>query len=277
MKLADLDSAGRDLAVADFLADRAEGWTWTAKGGPARGRPVSPATLGLDLAAIGAAAKAAGEPDPRGERTRHAFRGLRRRAAREAAAGEPRGRGQVDALRREAAAAALAASGGTARGLRDAAILRLGSDCLLRVSELAAVRVGDVERREDGSGRLTVRRSKAGRGGRGTVLYVGAESMRAVQAWREAGGVDDGPLFRCTARTVRRAIVKRAEAAGVEGRVSGHSLRVGTAQSLVRAGASTAELMQAGRWRSAATATGYAEAELAGRGPVARLFYGKGY
>ena len=160
--------------------------------------------------------------------------------------------------------------------MRDAAILRLGSDCLLRVSELASARVGDLERREDGSGRLTVRRSKTDQDGRGTVLFVGPDAMRAVDAWREAAGVEDGPLFRFTARSVRRAVVKRAEAAGVEGRVSGHSLRVGTAQSLVRAGASTGELVQAGRWRDAKTATAYAEAELAGRGPVARLFYGKG-
>ncbi len=33
--------------------------------------------------------------------------------------------------------------------------------------------------------------------------------------------------------------------------------------------------MQAGRWRDPNTATGYTEAELAGRGPVARLFYGR--
>ncbi len=36
-----------------------------------------------------------------------------------------------------------------------------------------------------------------------------------------------------------------------------------------------AELMQAGRCGDARTATGYTEAELAGRGPVARLFYGR--
>lgn len=66
-----------------------------------------------------------------------------------------------------------------------------------------------------------------------------------------------------------------AKAAGVVGRVSGHSTRVGTAQSLVRAGASAAELMQAGRWRDAKTVTAYAEAELAGRGPVARLSCGR--
>ncbi len=114
--------------------------------------------------------------------------------------------------------------------------------------------------------------------------------MTAIRAWQAAGGVQDGPLFRRLSRagalyrdgralspqSVRRIIAARAEAAGVAGRVSGHSLRVGSAQSIVRAGGSTAELMQAGRWRDARTATGYAKAEFAGRGAVARLRYGAG-
>ena len=76
------------------------------------------------------------------------------------------------------------------------------------------------------------------------------------------------------AAAVRAAIPggRRARAAGIEDRVSGHSLRVGAAQSLVAAGASTAELMQAGRWTDAATATRYAANEPAGRGAVARYF-----
>ena len=65
-------------------------------------------------------------------------------------------------------------------------------------------------------------------------------------------------------------------AAGIEGRVSGHSLRVGSAQSLVRAGADLPALMQAGRWKDSATAAGYAAGELASRGAVAEFFYGAG-
>ena len=54
--------------------------------------------------------------------------------------------------------------------------------------------------------------------------------------------------------------------------MSGHSLRVGSAQSLVARGASTAELMQAGRWTDERTATRYAAKELAANGAVARYF-----
>ena len=74
-------------------------------------------------------------------------------------------------------------------------------------------------------------------------------------------------------RSVRQIIKDRAEAAGVEGRVSGHSLRVGAAQSLAQAGASLVEMQQAGRWESPLMPGHYARAELASRGAVARLRY----
>ncbi|MCY4353265.1 MAG: tyrosine-type recombinase/integrase [Truepera sp.] len=114
-----------------------------------------------------------------------------------------------------------------------------------------------------------------------------------MRAWLEASGLEDGPLFRpvsksglvataaLSARSVRRIIQARAEAAGVEGRVSGHSLRVGAAQSLAQAGASLVEMQQAGRWQSPSMPGHYARAELADRpeesdlGAVARLRYRK--
>ena len=66
-----------------------------------------------------------------------------------------------------------------------------------------------------------------------------------------------------------------AEAAGITGRVSGHSLRVGSAQSLASAGASVVEMQQAGRWQSPSMPGMYARGQLASRGAVARLRYGE--
>ncbi len=182
-----------------------------------------------------------------------------------------------------------AAADGTLVGLRDAALVRVASDALLRVSEVAAVRVEDVETAEDGSGRLTVRRSKTDQDGKGATLYLGAPTMLAVRKWRAAGNVAEGPLFRrvwgrsntvgadaLTGRTVRRVLRRRAEAAGVEGRISGHSARVGSAQDLAAAGEELTELMNAGRWQSPAMPAHYAQGQLAGRGAVARLRYGAG-
>ena len=258
-----------DAGVAAFLAAEAE-------------RGLAPASLSVVAAAIGAAARSEGVPDPRGPITRRTLR----RFAREHAG---RGRGQVAGLKREdvAAAARLAAEEGGLPGLRDAALLLLGSDGFLRISELAAVRVDDLEPSEDGSGRLALPRSKTDQEGKGETLYVCRATMTAVAAWRGAAGIVSGPLFRGVSRdgvtvaerplsvgAVRSVIQRRARALGIEGRVSGHSLRVGSAQSLVAAGASTAELMQAGRWTDPKSAARYAANELAGQGAVARYFEG---
>ena len=274
LDLGSQDAEAQDATVAAFLTHRAD-------------QGAAPATLALDYAAIGAAARDSRAADPRGPVSRRALRGLRRRSAR---AEEPAGRGQVAAFRWRAveAAAVLAAADGSPAGLRDSALLRLMSDGFLRVSEAAAVQVADLKAATDGSGRLTVRRSKTDQDGEGAVLFVGEPTMQAVRAWQAAASIVDGPLFRrldragnahksgagLVADSIRRIVRTRAAAAGVDGRVSGHSLRVGSAQSIVRAGGSTAELMQAGRWRDSRTATGYARAELAGRGAVARLRYG---
>ena len=73
----------------------------------------------------------------------------------------------------------------------------------------------------------------------------------------------------------RDAIKRWAEAAGVEGFISGHSLRVGSAVSLAQAGASVVDMQTAGRWRDPKMPAHYASAELAERGAIARFKYGK--
>ena len=54
---------------------------------------------------------------------------------------------------------------------------------------------------------------------------------------------------RLSARAVRKIVATRAADAGIEGRVSGHSLRVGAAQSLAAAGASVVDMQTVGRWK----------------------------
>lgn len=259
-----------DQGLAAYLSERAD-------------QGASPATLSQAVAALRQAARQSGTADPYGNGSQAVLRGIRRSRAAQGA------RGQVDGLRwREVEqVATLAAAAGTPVGLRDAALVRVASDALLRVSEVAAVQVADLEAAEDGSGRLTVRRSKTDQEGRGTVLYLGPPTMQAVRKWQAAGNVAEGALFRrvwgrsntvgadaLTGRTVRRVLKARAEAAGVEGRISGHSARVGSAQDLAAAGAELTELMNAGRWQSPTMPAHYAQGQLAGRGAVARLRYG---
>ena len=84
--------------------------------------------------------------------------------------GKERGKGQVDGVEREEMlrVVTLAEADKTIAGLRDAVLIRLMSDCLLRISEAVAVNVGDlhkntlrikiVQDRSRGSGRGIVRR-----------------------------------------------------------------------------------------------------------------------
>ena len=131
-------------------------------------------------------------------------------------------------------------------GLRDAALIAVASDALLRVSEVAALEVGDL----DWSGStLLVCKSKTDQEGEGAVLYLGKPTLKRVRRWLEAAVLEAGRLFRRVRvggavgrsapshQAIRDIIKAGAEAAGVEGRVSGRSLRVGSAQSLAAAGA----------------------------------------
>ena len=69
-------------------------------------------------------------------------------------------------------------------------MIRLMSDCLLRISEVVAVNVEDIGKV------LTVRSSKTDQEGEGTALYVGAPTHKAIRKYRKAAGIEEGALFR---------------------------------------------------------------------------------
>ncbi len=195
-----------------------------------------------------------------------------------------RGYGRVAGISWEEAdrACELAERAGDLAGLRDAAIVAVGSDALLRVSEIEALDVGDVDFTEQ---TVLVRDFKASE--EGALQFVGEPTVRRVSAWLGAAGLEEGPLFRplyksgrlregrLTERSIRRIIIRRARDAGVQGRISGNSLRVGGAQSLAAAGASLVEMQSAGRWRSPVMPVRYTQEKPAGEGAVARLRYGR--
>ena len=76
-----------------------------------------------------------------GEVTSKTLAGIRRE-------GKERGKGQVDGVEREEMlrVVTLAEADKTIAGLRDAALIRLMSDCLLRISEAVAINVGDIQK-----------------------------------------------------------------------------------------------------------------------------------
>ena len=72
------------------------------------------------------------------------------------------------------------------RGKFDVALLAVLSDGGLRRSEAAALTWGDLQRWDDGSGRITVIRSKTDVEAQGAVVAITPATMRALDAIRPA-------------------------------------------------------------------------------------------
>ena len=236
----------------------------------------------LALAAIRTTARTMGCPIPEGMLTSAVLTTMRKSPEI-----QERRRGQAKPIQWAKAdtVAALAAAEGTVLGLRDAALFAVMSDAMLRTSEAVALNCEDIRIEDDGSGRLFVSRSKTDQAGQGAWLYLGAPTVKRVRAWQEEAEIASGPLFRqvrrggsvqqdrLTHRGLLYIIQRRAEAAGISG-ASGHSFRVGSAQSLAAAGASVVDMQNAGRWADPRMPSHYSAAQRANRGAVARFRYG---
>ena len=162
------------------------------------------------------------------------------------------------------------------RALVDLALLQVMRDVLLRRSEASALRWGDVELHEDGSGRIHVARSKTDQTAEGAVRYLGPAAVEALLAIRPNEAVIDPgtKVFGLSAGQISRRIKAATKMAGLGDGYSGHSPRVGMAQDLSAAGAELPELMTAGRWDSPIMPAKYTEGQAAGRGAVARYYRG---
>ena len=233
----------------------------------------STATINLVLSAVKWMAEHRGIDPVAGIATERAVSAVREK-------GKGRGRRQADGLTwaEVERVCAAAESADTAAGLRDAAMISLMSDCLLRISEVVAVNAADV--REDG---LMMQSSD----GWEDVLYICESTRRLIARYRQRAGVDSGALFRrirfqnhvtedrLGVKGAREAIRRWAAEAGVEGAISGHSLRMGSAVSLAEAGASVREVQRAGRWRDPAMPARYVREAPEEGSPVERYKDGK--
>ena len=152
-----------------------------------------------------------------------------------------------------------------ARARVDVALALTLRDGGLRVSEAAALTWKDVVRWADGSGRLTILRSKTDQEGRGAVVAVTPACLRALDAIRPENPGGGDRVFRLSIRQMANRIKAACEAAGLEGNTfSGHSGRVGLARMMSGAGAPTETTMRQGRWKSAEMVRRYTRAETAG-------------
>lgn len=262
--------------VAAYLAQRAEA-----------GR--TPATLRVDRAGIRYFHETRGVDSPtQSAGVSRVLRGLGRRAA----ANLVQGRGQATGLTAKHLAAIIATAyqrrvfiGGAResekvaqrRGDVDVALISVMRDALLRRSEATALRWADVEFTDDRAALITIRRSKTDQEGEGAVQFIGTDAAAALKAIRpddeDDAAIGGRSVFGLkTGESVARRIRAAARAAGLEGDFRGHSPRIGMAQDLAAAGASTTDLMTAGRWKAHRMPAHYARGETARNGAVARYY-----
>ena len=239
----------------------------------------SAATLKVRRAAIGAAHRAAGLADPAAsELVKRALAGLVRENAAPQRQARALGLAELAAIRATACQLRTGRQSGRTesrerarrRGLADSALCAALFYAGLRRSEAAALAWGDVEEATDGSGLLTVRKSKTDPEAGGSVRYLPRAAMEALAAIRPEDAGPGDPVFGLGARQIGRRVEAAARAGGLGEGFSGHSGRVGLAAELSRAGASTHEIAAAGGWQSAGMVIRYTRRETAKRGAVAR-------
>lgn len=240
----------------------------------------APATVRRYCASVAAMHRAAGLPTPTADEVvRLALRRMARAKGTRQRQAEPLGRGAVDAMIRWSGTQAVI-------GLRDAALVAVAYDTLLRRSELCSLCLEDLAWMGDGGATVLVRRSKTDAEGAGAAKWLAPDTVVALRRWLEAiGSPTAGPLFRPVSRwgkagpaalgsqEVRRLFSKLAAAAGLRlaRAPSGHSTRVGAAQDMIAAGLELGEVMQAGSWKSVAMVARYSERQRAGRGAARKL------
>lgn len=251
--------AGRDplpgsvATVCEFLMDQAPGF--------------APSTVRRRLYGIRKIHRLLRLPDPTfDEDINLTFRRIRRSKL-----GRPR---QAKGMTREYLEQFLAVQPDNPWGLRNKAMLSLGYDLLTRRSELLALTTDDIEFRPDGTLRVMIRRSKADPAGLGRVAFISNRTGKFVSDWLGWRDTDFEPLFcpiyqgypldrHLSETTLKRLIKSSARDAGLDPEevdvFSGHSMRVGAAQDLLKAGHATAAIMRAGGWKSINVLTRYLE------------------
>ncbi len=249
------------LTVARYLAARA-------------GSGAAVATLRLAASAVAKAHEWAGHDSPCKDRgVRASLKGMARRLGKpqrqagaltadvlaviRLTAVQPRKRGRGIETPAQAAE----------RARFDLALVAVLSDGGLRRSEAAALTWGDIQRWDDGSGRITVIRSKTDAEAQGAVVAITPTAMKALDAVRQDGVGGNVKVFGLSESQIARRVKAIAKAAGLADWefFSGHSGRVGMARRMAQNGAPTHEIERQGRWKEGGGMVGrYTRGESAG-------------
>ena len=151
--------------------------------------------------------------------------------------------------------------GAMRRGLMDIALCQVMRDAGLRRSEASALVWEDIAATADGTGTLLVRKSKTDQEGVGRVVALTADAMHDLGMLRQTQDPTEERVFPLTDGQISRRIRSATRAAGVEGRYTGHSGRVGMARKMVASGAPTPIVMHQGRWKTPTMVSAYTRNE----------------
>ena len=162
------------------------------------------------------------------------------------------------------------------RGIRDRMLLLLAYDSLCRRSELVSLRIEDISNLNTDKGlQIRLRKSKTDPNGMGKWLHLSERTQLAIEEWIDDSGITEGFLIR--RMTKHGGILPRGISGGHINRIykrlaaeaeldsemiehiSGHSMRVGSAQDLMTSGATMPMLMNRGRWTKTDTVMRYVE------------------
>lgn len=164
------------------------------------------------------------------------------------------------------------------RAAFDLALIALMRDCLLRRSEAAAATWGHIKvERKTGHvyGVLTIPNSKTDQFGKTEVAYIHISTLARLQEMAVACGKNPNDpkelVFGISPGQMARRIKKACAHAGLMGKFSGHSPRVGMAVDLARYDTPLVGVMQSGRWRIPSTVMRYIKSMALANGPVSRI------
>jgi site-specific recombinase XerD len=171
----------------------------------------------------------------------------------------------------------LGATANNLRGLRDRALLLLAYDSMCRRSELVSLRIYDIqidELENQTQMKIRLRKSKTDQELQGKWIFPTQRSADALSLWVNQAKLKDGFLFRginnaiditqeLKSSQINRIYKRLAKDADLPkeiiDHISGHSMRVGAAQDLLRSGASMPMIMNKGRWSKTDTVMRYLE------------------
>ena len=182
---------------------------------------------------------------------------------------------QATAINKHTLEKLIAVTDNSLKGYRDRALLLTAYDSLCRRSELAALRVEDVFNVNSRNGiQIRLRKSKTDQSGDGRWITLSEKTHHAINAWIRESKITSGFLFRGITKyesptqeiagaQINRIYKQLAIRAEIDSKlvqhISGHSLRVGSAQDLLASGASIVMIMNRGRWTKTDTVMRYVE------------------